>query len=62
MPFQSKSQMRGFFSGAFGPEMKKKAKTWAAETSNIKSLPNKKKKTDYSGGHHSAEFDYKKVK
>ena len=44
IPFQSKSQMRGAFSGAFGPEMKSKAKSWADETPNIKKLPEKKTK------------------
>lgn len=44
MPFQSKSQMRGAFSGAFGPEMKAKAKGWADETKNPKALPERKKK------------------
>lgn len=39
MPFVSKAQMRGAFSGAFGPEMKSKARTWAHETPDIKSLP-----------------------
>jgi len=34
--------MRGAFSGAFGPEMKRKAKQWAHETPNIKSLPERK--------------------
>ncbi len=61
MPFKSKSQMRGAFSGALGPEMKKKAKQWAEETPNIKALPDKKKaKKDHSGGHHNVEFNYKK--
>lgn len=44
MPFQSKSQMRGAFSGAFGPAMKKKAKSWADETPSIKKLPERKGK------------------
>ena len=39
MPFKSKSQMRGAFSGALGSEMKRKAKHWAALTPDIKSLP-----------------------
>jgi len=43
MPFVSKSQMRGAFSGAFGPEMKAKAEGWAKETPNIKKLPEHKK-------------------
>lgn len=41
-PFKSKSQMRISFGGYLGPTMKAKAKTWADETKNIKSLPNKK--------------------
>lgn len=44
MPFQSKSQMRADFGGYLGPEMKKKAKTWADETPNPKKLPEKKGK------------------
>ena len=36
--------MRGAFSGAFGPEMKAKASTWAHETPDIKSLPDRVKK------------------
>lgn len=36
--------MRGAFSGAFGPKMKSKAKSWADETPNIKKLPEKKTK------------------
>ncbi len=47
MPFKSKAQMRAAFSGALGKEMKSKAKTWASETPNIKSLPKKVKKTKY---------------
>lgn len=43
MPFKSKRQMRAAFSGALGPEMQRKAKQWAAETPNIKKLPNKVK-------------------
>jgi len=43
MPFKSKAQMRGAFSGAFGPEMKAKASTWAKETPDIKALPDRKK-------------------
>ncbi len=39
MPFASRAQMRAAFSGALGPEMKAKARTWAHETPNIKSLP-----------------------
>lgn len=39
MPFKSKAQMRAAFSGALGGEMKAKAKMWAKETKNIKSLP-----------------------
>lgn len=39
MPFQSKAQMKAAFGGYLGPEMKKKARQWAQETPNIKSLP-----------------------
>ena len=39
MPFKSSAQMRAAFGGYLGPEMKSKAKTWADETPNIKSLP-----------------------
>ena len=45
MPFQSKAQMRAAFSGALGPEMKAKAKQWASETPNPKSLPQHKAKS-----------------
>lgn len=44
MPFKSKAQMKAAFSGALGSEMKSKAKEWADETPNIKSLPEHKKK------------------
>ncbi len=44
MPFVSKSQMRGAFGGYLGVEMKSKAKEWAAETPDIKDLPDHKKK------------------
>ena len=39
MPYKSLAQMRGAFSGAFGPEMKNRAQEWADNTPNIKSLP-----------------------
>jgi len=39
MPFLSKSQMRGAFSGVLGPQMKAHAQEWADATTNIKSLP-----------------------
>ena len=39
MPFKSQKQMRAAFGGYLGPEMKAKARTWAKETPNIKSLP-----------------------
>ena len=47
MPFRSKSQMRGAFSGAFGKKFQGKAASWAAETPNLGSLPEHimKKKT-----------------
>jgi len=45
MPFKSLSQMRAAFGGYLGSEMKSKAKSWAAETPNIKYLPMHKKAT-----------------
>jgi hypothetical protein len=42
LPFQSKAQMGAAFGGYLGPEMKSKAKQWAAETPNIKGLPSHK--------------------
>jgi|HubBroStandDraft_2_1064218.scaffolds.fasta_scaffold154641_4 hypothetical protein len=39
MPFKSSAQQRAAFSGALGPEMKKKAPQWAAETPNMSKLP-----------------------
>lgn len=33
--------MRAAFSGALGPTMKKKARTWAHETPDVKGLPAK---------------------
>jgi hypothetical protein len=42
VPFKSKSQMRGAFSGAFGPEMKARAHHWASLTPNISKLPERK--------------------
>ena len=47
MPFRSKAQMRGAFSGAFGKKFQQKAAGWAKETPNIDSLPEHimKKKT-----------------
>jgi hypothetical protein len=39
MPFKSKAQMRAAFGGYLGSEMKRKAKTWAKETPNLKKLP-----------------------
>lgn len=41
MPFKSTAQMKAAFGGYLGSEMKKKAKTWADETPNIKKLPYK---------------------
>ena len=49
MPFKSKRQMRAAFGGYLGPGMKKKAKEWAEETPNIKSLPEKVKGKKSSG-------------
>lgn len=39
MPFRSRAQMAAAFSGALGPEMKRKAQAWAKETPDIKGLP-----------------------
>ena len=39
MPFKSLAQERAAFGGYLGAEMKSKAKQWAAETPNQKSLP-----------------------
>ena len=39
MPFKSQKQMRAAFGGYLGSEMKDKAKEWADETPDIKSLP-----------------------
>ena len=44
-PFVSKAQERAAFGGYLGKEMKDKAKEWADETPNPKSLPEHKKKT-----------------
>ncbi len=43
-PFESSAQMRAAFGGYLGSEMKSKAKQWAAETPNIKDLPEHKPK------------------
>ena len=43
MPFESKAQMRAAFGGYLGPEMKRKAKTWADETPSPSKLPMHKK-------------------
>jgi type IV secretory pathway TrbL component len=45
MPFKSKSQMRGAFSGAFGKTMQNKAQQWAKETPSLKQLPERVSKT-----------------
>lgn len=45
MPFKSKAQMKAAFAGFLGPEMKRKASTWAKETPNTKRLPEHKKKS-----------------
>lgn len=50
MPFQSKAQMRAAFGGYLGKEMQGKAKEWAHETPNIKSLPAHKSKKGMSRG------------
>ena len=44
MPFKSKAQARAAFGGYLGKEMKDKAAQWAAETPNMKGLPEKAKK------------------
>ena len=44
MPFESKAQMKAAFGGYLGKEMQGKAKQWAAETPDIKNLPEHKKK------------------
>lgn len=46
MPFKSKAQMGAAFGGHLGPEMKKKAKSWAHKTPNIEDLPQHVKKED----------------
>ena len=51
MPFQSKAQMGAAFGGHLGPKMKSKARTWAHETPNIKSLPARKGKRKTSRAH-----------
>lgn len=52
MPFESKAQEKAAFGGYLGPEMKKKAKEWAKETPNAKSLPEHKAKKDSSGANY----------
>ena len=44
-PFRSKRQVRAAFGGYLGPEMKRKAKQWAAETPNLKGLPERARPT-----------------
>jgi hypothetical protein len=44
VPFVSKKQEKAAFGGYLGPEMKSKAKQWAAETPNQKALPERKGK------------------
>ena len=48
MPFKSKKQMRAAFGGYLGKAMKRKAKQWAEETSDIKHLPLRAKKKKVS--------------
>lgn len=43
MPFKSKAQAGAAFGGYLGKEMQNKAKEWAKETPNMKSLPEKVK-------------------
>ena len=45
MPFTSKAQAKAAFGGYLGPEMKKKAKEFAAATPDIKALPEHIKKS-----------------
>ena len=45
MPFQSKAQVRAAFGGYLGPTMKRKAKQWAAETPNLRELPERARPT-----------------
>ena len=52
MPFKSKVQMRAAFGGYLGKEMKEKAKKWVNETSNIKKLPERKKRKTSDGYTH----------
>lgn len=42
MPFKSKAQMRAAFGGYLGDEMKSRARKWAHETPDLKSLPERK--------------------
>ena len=58
MPFKSKSQMKAAFGGYLGSKMKKKAKTWAKETPNIKKLPEHK----MPNGHMMKNSEMKEVK
>jgi hypothetical protein len=44
MPFVSRAQQKAAFGGYLGPEMKKRALTWAHETPNLKALPEHVKK------------------
>jgi len=50
MPFASKKQMKAAFSGGLGSKMKKKAREWAHETPNIKTLPERVKKKSKKRG------------
>lgn len=49
MPFLSKAQQGAAFGGYLGPEMKAKASQWAAETPNMKSLPQHVKHRAFGG-------------
>ncbi len=46
-PFRSKAQERAAFGGYLGPEMKSRAKAWASETPNQKSLPSHVKQASH---------------
>lgn len=51
MPFKSKAQMRAAFGGHLGSEMKSKAREFAHETKDLKSLPG-----HVSGKKHKSSF------
>jgi hypothetical protein len=55
MPFVSKSQARAAFGGFLGAKMKRKARQWAHETPNMKSLPERKGVKSMYGKRHRRE-------